>query len=126
MRDPRGDGDGAENTALSGKVDGEPHNLQFQHKDKTHSIPLVKKLKVIGSLLTSEADTMSAMKFRMNKADKVSMSELHTNNSRGVPEKKKHDVGKQRPRWEGGLDKTACKQHFPETVRQQCWIQISG
>ena len=37
--------------------DGEPRNLQKQHKDKKYSIPHVKELKVMGSLLTSEADT---------------------------------------------------------------------
>ena len=28
--------------------DGEPHNLQFQHKDTKYPIPCVKELKVMG------------------------------------------------------------------------------
>ena len=47
----------------------EPHNLQFERKEKQYPIQYVNEFNVVGSPLTSEADTMSAVLFGMKKAD---------------------------------------------------------
>ena len=39
--------------------------------EKTYTIKEVEALQVMGALITQEADSMSAMSFRMRKADKA-------------------------------------------------------
>ena len=51
----------------------------------------MRELKVMGSLLTSEADPMSAMKFKMNSVNEALRSELHFYKNTGVREQKEHN-----------------------------------
>ena len=43
----------------------------FEHGDRQYEVGEVKALPAIGAMMTQEADSMSAMKFRMRKADKA-------------------------------------------------------
>ena len=51
--------------------DEETQTFRIEHKDKEYLVTHLSELKVMGSLQTREADIMSAMKFRMNTADKA-------------------------------------------------------
>ena len=61
-----------------------------------------------------DRDTLSAMKFRMNKADTALRSELHFYKSTGVPEKKKHDRDRQVVQF--------CLLHTSESWRRTTWL----
>ena len=44
----------------------------------------VETLKAMGALLSKEADSMSAVKFRMNKADKASWIDMKLYKNKGI------------------------------------------
>ena len=50
----------------------------------------VEALKAMGALITKEADSMSAMKLRMDKADKALWMDLKFNKNQGFAEGRKH------------------------------------
>ena len=46
-------------------------DIHFENKDNKYVIKEVTTLQEIGALISKEGDSMSALKFRMNKADKA-------------------------------------------------------
>ena len=58
-------------TWIAGAKAKKHKSFRIEHKDKECLVPWLSELKVMGSLLTREVDTMSPMQFRMNKADKA-------------------------------------------------------
>ena len=46
-------------------------DIHLENKDNKYVIKEVTTLQAIGALISKEADSMSALKFRMNKADKA-------------------------------------------------------
>ena len=50
----------------------------------------VKALKAMGALITKEADSMSALKFRMDKADNALWMDMKFYKNKGIAEGRKH------------------------------------
>ena len=59
-------------------------DLHFEDGGKKYVIGEVETLKAMGALMSKEADSMSAMKFRMNKADKALWIDMKLYKNKGI------------------------------------------
>ena len=67
-------------------------DLKIQEGGKEYMIKEVDSLRTVGALITKKAESMSAMKFRMNKADKADKAmwvDMKFYQNRGIAEGKK-------------------------------------
>ena len=65
-------------------------DLHIEDGVEKYVIRMVEALKAMGALITKEADTMSAMKFQMNKADKALWIDTKFYKNKGLAERRKH------------------------------------
>ena len=65
-------------------------DIHIEDGGKNHVIQEVESLKATGALITKEADSMSAMKFRMNKADRALWMYMEFYKNKGIAEGRKH------------------------------------
>ena len=61
---------------ISWGFDGNIGDLKIEEGGKEYMIKEVDSLRTVGALVTKETDSMSAMRFRMNKADKVKWMDM--------------------------------------------------
>ena len=71
---------------ISWSFDGKVGNLQIEDGGQNNVIKEVDALKAMGALITKEADSMSAMKFRMIKADKAMWMDMKFYKNKGIAE----------------------------------------
>ena len=65
-------------------------DLHAEDGRKKYVIRAVEAFKAMGALITKEADSMSSMKFPMNKADKALWMDLEFCKNKGIAEGRKH------------------------------------
>ena len=65
-------------------------DVKIVEDEKEYMIKEVNSLKTMGALITKEADSMSAMRFRMNKADEAFWMDMKFYKNRGIAEGRKH------------------------------------
>ena len=65
-------------------------DLHVEDRGKECVIREVEALKAMGALITKEADSMSAVKFQTNKADKAMWMDTHFYKNKGIAEGKNH------------------------------------
>ena len=83
-------------------------DLHFEDGGKKYVIREVEALKAMGALITKEADTMSAVNFRKNKADKALCMDMKFYKNKGIAEGKKHKRYRELVQW--------CIHHSCESV----------
>ena len=70
-------------------------DLEFTMNDVEYKIPRVQEMLVVGSLLSNEADTMSAMRHHLNRAMSSMRAEMYVYKNPTIPERRKHGRCKQ-------------------------------
>ena len=65
-------------------------DIHLENRDKNYDIKEVTSLQAMGALISKEADSMTALKFRMNKADKAMWMDMEFYTNKGIAEGKKH------------------------------------
>ena len=68
----------------------EVRDLHIEDGGKKYVIKEVATLKAMGALISTEADSMSAVKFRMNKADKALWIDIKIYKNKGIAAGSKH------------------------------------
>ena len=65
-------------------------DIHLENRDNKYVIKEVTTLQAMGALISKEADSMSALKFRLNKADKALWMDIQFYKNKGIPEGRKH------------------------------------
>ena len=65
-------------------------DIYSENRDKKYVIKEVTSLQAMGALISKEADSVSALKFRMNKADKALWMDMKFYKKKEIAEGKKH------------------------------------
>ena len=61
-------------------------DVLFEHGNKQYKVKEVKALQAMGAMITQESDSMSAMRFRVRKADKAVWMDMRFYKNSGIPE----------------------------------------
>ena len=65
-------------------------SINLQHEGHGYEVREVKAMKAVEALITSEADSMSALRLRMGQADKALWADMKFYKNKGISEGKKH------------------------------------
>ena len=71
-------------------LEGKIGNLHIEAGENKYKVKEVETLQDMGVLITQEADPMSAMRFRMRKADKAFWMDMEFYKNKSIAEGRKH------------------------------------